>query len=230
MKTSSLFLLSLLITASFALKAQSGLIAVKSSVSKVGEFFYRKPRKVLSDEELNELFGKYPNVILDYEITKYGTKSNLNFHSDSIHTGAFNNSGKYPPLKKGEQMHEFVFTTIENEQFKSEKLTGKYIIIRFELVPNGRFFNEKSLLEIDSQVGLLANKDQVVAFACFMELDKNKYGDLQLDNFKIVPGCSLFQEKFGISSTPTTLIFDTKGKLLSSYRGFDSIDLKSIIK
>ncbi len=230
MKTPPLFLLSLLLSSMCIVQAQSGVISIKSAAERIDKVLDKKTNQLLSDEQIHDLVRKHPNIIFDYEITKYGTKENLSIHSDSIRTGAFDRMGKYPALKQGEKVHEFVFKTLNGETFSSENLQGKYIIIRFDLVPTGRFFNQKHLIELDHQIGELANTEQVQAFVCFMERDESQFDELQLTSLNIVPDCSLFLEKFGIPTTPTTLLFDTEGKLIGSYSGSGTIDLKSVIK
>ncbi|MDP5121317.1 MAG: hypothetical protein NWQ46_06975 [Spirosomaceae bacterium] len=229
MKTCLLFLF-ILLNSTFKVNAQGGSFAIKSAAEKVDKVLDRKTGSILSEKQLQELFSKHPNIVLDYEITKYGTKENLSYHSDSIRTGAFNRLSKYPALKVGEQVHKFVFETLNGEKFASEDLKGKYVIIAFDLMPKGRFVNTKILTDLDNQIELLDTKENVAAFACFMERDKSQFDELQLTNLHIVPGSSLFLERFGMSSTPKIIVFDTAGNLITTYGISDKIDLKSIIE
>lgn len=201
-----------------------------TTIDRIDKVLDRKTGKILKDNQLNEIIEKHRNIVFDYTISKYGEKENYSIHSDSIKTGRFDSRANFPLLKKGDKVHEFVFKTTEGKNYESSNLKDSYLLIRFEIVPKGIIFNKDRFLALDKSATLVTDSNKLAAFACFIEEENENFKTLKTETIKLVAAAGAFHEKFGIKSTPTTLLFNKNGELILSFSDADNVDLSKLIK
>ena len=126
----------------------------------------------------------------------------------------------------------FKLTTIDNKRIELKKLTGKLVILRFELEANSFRFNKQEIAALDKKINALSNKNDVEAIIIFScgEDEVRKGFDIANSNFKLVAGGENFIIKYDIHRFPTTLLIDQEGKLIENLSNPESVVLEDYLK
>ena len=126
----------------------------------------------------------------------------------------------------------FKLTTIDNKRIELKKLTGKLVILRFELEANSFRFNKQQIAALDKKINALSNKNDVEAIIIFScgEDEVRKGFDIDNSNFKLVANGENFIIKYDIHTFPSTLLIDQNGKVIENFTNTENINLDDYLK
>lgn len=135
-------------------------------------------------------------------------------------------------MNRGEDFPNFIVNTIENKNIELLNLKGKIVIIRFEIESNTFRFKKHEIMELDSKINQIENNESkieaIIIFSSSQSEVKQGF-DLKNSNFQLVANGRNFHQKFSITSFPTTLVLDTKGKLIDYYEDPENVDLPKLL-
>ena len=126
----------------------------------------------------------------------------------------------------------FKLTTIDNKRIELKKLTGKLVILRFELEANSFRFKKQEIAALDKKINTLSNKNDVEAIIIFSCGEDEVRKGLNVDNtnFKLIANGENFIIKYDIHRFPTTLLIDQEGKLIENLSNPESVVLEDYLK
>lgn len=227
-----LFFSILLSLSSIGVYAQSTeIVSTAINVSLSGKVFNKVSGEQLSDEEISELFKKYPNIILESSIDKYGRYTEYYFDPNDIRFQKFTKArSEDAQVGLNKSLPEFVFKSIDDEVISSENLKGSWILLRFDLF--SRFANVSEIMDLDKQIKQLNAEISIVPIIVLADSEQNIKNSFSQYNwtFKLVGNGRNFHEKYNIIQFPTTLILDDSGRVYRYYFMGDKIDIDALIK
>ncbi|MCL6265804.1 peroxiredoxin family protein [Flagellimonas myxillae] len=178
----------------------------------------------MSQEELNQLIRSNPNVHVEHVYDKYGKLESFWFNPNK-NMGPATTMGRTPT---GGIFPEFVFKTTTGTEIASEKLRGKWIILRFEGYPEDFMFKKHELLELDEKINAFKSKGEAVEAVALFYWDKDRAQrvfSVPNSNFKVVANAHRFGSKFKILRYPKTLVIGPDGTLMGYFNYSEDIDL-----
>jgi len=198
-----------------------------------------------TDFHIYKVYYKGTNTRVPEKIFTKLVKENSNLFLERVIDDAGNITRYlYDPNRKGGVTDTFLDTshkgdfpnfklhTVTDETIELSKLSGKIVILRFELEATTFRFKKHEIQELDEKINALQNKDAVEAIIIF-QCSKSEVlegFDLKDSNFKLVSDGRNFIDKYGISRFPSTLVIDQNGNLMGTFRDVDEIDLETYLK
>jgi len=199
---------------------------VKVDYSKI---YNKQTGKQIKKKDFLKMVKNNPNLPLEEVIGVKGEIIKYFVNPSQKKTQLVNNRTK--PISKGELFPNFIAKTINKRKIELNQLRGKVVILRFEMEANSFRFKKHEINELDEMINQIENKKEkieaIIIFASSIS-DINKGFDLPNSNFKLIPNGINFQEKFSITTFPTTIVIDKNGKLVDYFRDPEDINLKRL--
>ena len=120
--------------------------------------------------------------------------------------------------------------TIENKIIDSEKLTGKIILVQFQLIAKKPYFNETTLADFEKLIFDFNKTKEVIGISVF---ESEKYELFEAIDIKKYPNISIvengrnFNERYLNVEMPTLILIDKYGKLVGYYERNEIENLKT---
>ena len=231
-----LSILFIIITLSEALPQEtqkSTTIKVTQSRERVtGKIYNKLTGEKLDNDELFKIMQKNPYVVFEHVIDKYGKIERYYYDPNNTNTNNTYSRNADNQTRPGETFPAFVFETIDGDIISSDKLKGSWVIIRFELFADTRFFRKKEIEELDNQINGMGGNQNIVSIICFADYKDNVKTEIELgdSNFKLVGDGRWLNEKFNNIKYPTTLIVENQGRVVNYYYSINEIELNKILK
>jgi len=183
----------------------------------------------MSKSAVHKLIKNNPNLQLENVYNKSGEIIKYLYNPEN--NTNFSKSSAKGSIESGNQIPEFIFKTVQGEKLDSEKLKGKWLIIRFEGFAESFTIKHDELKELHEKIDNSEFKKSIAAIIIFQN-DENSIEKLfpnENSNFKVVTNGIPFHRIFKITRTPKTLVIDPNGVLVNSYNYSEDIDLEGII-
>ena len=201
----------------------------RSEVLDINKLYNKKTGEKLTHEELSKIISDNPHIQFERIIDRYGEVERFYYDPDNINT--LYNASNQDPVKIGDPFPLFTFKTMEGEELSSERLYGKYVIIRIEVEPRTYQYQKEKYKDIIDQIEELSTSCDIETILLFMYAvtpeDHTKY--LKNSPFQIVQNAANFRDKFGIKRYPSTVFLDDEGNLIDILLPEDEVVLKEHI-
>lgn len=200
-----------------------------SDIIDINKVFYKETGLKISESEFLKLIQENPGAYLEREYDEEGNVIRYLYDpNDQNRSGNRTVNGNVP---KNAAFPNFIFTTIDKKKIELKDLTGKLVILRFELEMFGFLLKKQEIEELDKKINALSNKEDVEAIIIFgsTEDEVRKGFDLTNSNFELVANGQNFIFKYGINFFPSTLLIDQNGKLIENYSDSNSIILEEYL-
>jgi peroxiredoxin len=222
--------LSLLILVLFCIQSYGQVISTTISERIEGKVFNKKTGKKITDEELVEIITSNPGIAFEEVYDKYGKLEKLYYDPDRARAARHQSQRRNHQMKKGEKFPAFVFRTVDNEVLDSEKLTGKWILIRFELFT--RFMIREEVDSWSQQIEKAQTGNNLVPIICLADSRQNINDEFDSDRlpFKLVSDAGNFHKRFKIVNFPTSILIDREGMVFKYYYLGDNIPFDELMK
>jgi hypothetical protein len=181
----------------------------------------KKTGEEMSEKDFSDLIKQYPKLALERSIDKFGVTNKMYYDPDNLKTDGRRYRNPELQPKVGEIFPEFVFKTLSNKTFESDKLTNDFILVAFDFFPEMSSFktlNDK-----------LKPYKNVNSFLCFssddMITENTAFTEFEIVNFNTVK----FLEKYNIV-TPVAFLLDKNRKVLAKISGENLEELDKYLK
>lgn len=225
----SVFIIFLIFFSSILCFAQETKVISRSTKSGdlEGKVFNKITGELITNMQLMELLKVKPGLQMENFYDKYGDLEKCLYDP----TAPFKRYSRDQELrpKLGEEFPEFVFSSIEGEEFSSNQLNGKWVLIHF--TPFSEFINKDLWGKLVLDLRLARKNDGVECFGLFAYDDdlNEPVGEFQPD-VKLVNNGSGFFARYHIIETPTTVLINPEGIVIQYFYGNDPIDFLKFLK
>jgi hypothetical protein len=211
-KLISLFLLTIIYTNTF-----SQFVTTRRINTSVDKIYHKQTGKQLSEKEINEIIQEYPQTSFDLAINKYGEIDHYEYDPNKIKSGTNKDISARP--KSGEAFPPFSMKSIENKILDSEKISGKNILLHFQLDFNKPFFFDQALKDANELINELPNKAELISIVLSNGSKKDilKEIDTSIYNMDFVSDGQNFSLKYRVLNYPSFILINKKGQLVSYY-------------
>jgi peroxiredoxin len=220
----------LLILVLFCTQSYAQIFSNTTSERIEGKVYYKNTGQKISDEELIKIITNNPGIAFERIYNKYGKLEKLYYDPDGVHDSLPPVHSRENQIKTGEKFPEFVFKTVDKEILDSEKLLGKWILLRFEVFT--KFINRDEIDSISYQIKESQIGEHLVAILCLADSKQNinKEFDANRLAFKLVPDARNFHKMFKIVNFPTSILIDREGKVFKYYYLGDTIPFEELMR
>jgi peroxiredoxin len=201
-------------------------ISYRFSIS--DKVFYKETGEKITHEELQNILKENPGISFETVYNKYGEREKFLYDPNNIIIGGKKSRKAENQTQPGERFPEFVFKTLENDSIDSEKIKGKWVIIRFELFAS--LVNRDIISTIDEDISKSSLKEEIIPILCLADSRENvaKAFGSEESSFKFVSNAKNFHEMFNIVSFPTTVIIDRDGKVFKYNNYTESVSINEL--
>jgi hypothetical protein len=227
MKTIRIFLLIFFL--GFIANAQEKKTMVRTTRSGdlEGKVFNKITGEVITNMQLMGLLKEKPGLKMESFYDKYGDLEKSLYDPNNPCKDYSKDPNKRPKI--GESFPEFVFKTIDEEEFSSEDLKGNWVLIHF--YPITRFINKERWKKLSLDLQKARESFEIVCFGVFAYDDDliEPVGEFKQE-IRLVNNGNGFYSKYHIIEIPTTVLINPEGIIVKYFYESDPIDFLSFLK
>ncbi len=227
MKTIRIFLLIFFL--GFIANAQEKKTMVRTTRSGdlEGKVFNKITGEVITNMQLMGLVKEKPGLKMESFYDKYGDLEKSLYDPNNPFKDYSKDPNKRPKI--GESFPEFVFKTIDEEEFSSEDLKGNWVLIHF--YPITRFINKERWKKLSLDLQKARESFEIVCFGVFAYDDDliEPVGEFKQE-IRLVNNGNGFYSKYHIIEIPTTVLINPEGIIVKYFYESDPIDFLSFLK
>lgn len=209
------------------LKKKKTLTRTTRSGDLEGKVFNKLTGEVITNMQLMELLKEKPGLKMELFFDRYG-ELEKSIYDPSNPFKHYNRDPEKQP-KRSETFPEFSFNSVDGDEFVSEELIGKWVLIQFNPFPD--FMDKNQWTNLVSDLRKSRKEYEIECIGVFSyDDDLGALVEEFQPDIKLVNNGNGFFSRYHIIQIPTTVLIDPSGVLVTYFYGNDPIDFLPFLK